>query len=160
MRGTKVCPQEEYGTIPMIQTFHFPLPFGHWSSPQPFTLQPTFVFSPEEAAFTLAQTPQLARVQAAGLYLHVTSKAFIWQAVWKMPACYINLRFSLHSLFLISVWECINMGLSHKVCIWTFLMFGGAVLAPEPGEESPLPHAAPDNLCIAATPHHRIPSSA
>lgn len=104
MRGTKVCPQEEYRTIPMSQTFPFPVPFGHWSSPQPFTLQPIFIFPPEEASFTPVQTFQVTRVQTVGL-LHVTSKAFIWQAVWKMPACYINLHFSLHPPFLISVWE-------------------------------------------------------
>lgn len=160
MRGTKDCPQEGYGTISISQTFPFPLPFGHWSSPQSFTVQPIFIFPPEEAAFTPAQTLQLARVQAAGLYLHVTSKAFIWQAVWKMPVCYINLCFSLHSPFLINVWGGINMGLGHKVCIWAFLMSRGAELAPETGEESPFPHVAPESLCIAATLCHRIPSSA
>lgn len=124
------------------------------------TLQPLFIFPPEEAAFTPAQTLQLTRVQAAGLYLCITSKAFIWQAVSKLPACYINLHFSLHSPLLISVWEYINMGLSHKVCIWACLLFGGAELAPEPGAESPLPHVAAESKSIEVTPHHRIPSSA
>lgn len=98
-------------------------------------------------------------MQAAGLYLHIISTAFIWQAVWKMLVCYINLHLSLHSLFFISVWECINVGLNHKVCIWAFLVFGGVELVPEP-EESPPPHITPESQCIAATPHHRIPSSA
>lgn len=124
------------------------------------TLQPFFIFPPEEAVFTPAQNLQLTRVQAASLYLCITSKAFIWQAVSKLPACYINLHFSLHSPLLISVWECINMGLSHKVCIWACLMFGGAELAPEPGEESPLPHVAAESKSIAVIPHYRIPSSA
>lgn len=98
-------------------------------------------------------------MQAAGLYLHIISTAFIWQAVWKMLVCYINLHLSLHSLFFISVWECINVGLNHKVCIWAFLVFGGVELVPEP-EESPPPHITPESQCIAVTPHHRIPSSA
>lgn len=133
MRGHQSSPSGIISNHSHAQNFSLDTPL--WT--QPFTLQPIFVFSPEEAAFTPAQALQLACVQAAGLYLHITFKAFIWQAVWKMPECNINLHFSHHSPFLISVWECINKGLSHKVCIWAFLMFGGAELAPEPGAVTP-----------------------
>lgn len=77
-----------------------------------------------------------------------------------MPVYFVNLHFSLHSLHLISVWECINARLSHKVCICAPLMFRGGELAPEPGEESPLLHVAPESQCTAETPQHRIASSA
>lgn len=36
-----------------------------------------FIFPPEEAAFTPAQTFQVTRMRATGLYLCITSKAFI-----------------------------------------------------------------------------------
>lgn len=133
MRGHQSSPSGIISNHSHAQNFSLDTPL--WT--QPFTLQPIFVFPPEEAAFTPAQALQLACVQAAGLYLHITFKAFIWQAVWKMPECNINLHFSHHSPFLISVWECINKGLSHKVCIWAFLVFGGAELAPEPGAVTP-----------------------
>lgn len=73
---------------------------------------------------------------------------------------FVNLHFFLHSPPLISVWECVNVGLSHKVPVCAPLMFRGGELAPEPGEESPLLQVAPESQHIAETPHPRITSSA
>lgn len=70
MRVSNIHPQEDY-LFPCLRFFppHSPL---HTS-----TLQPFFIFPPEKAAFTPAQTLQLTRMRATGLYLCITSKAFI-----------------------------------------------------------------------------------